>query len=288
MATYDSHVVKGWRSRMADEAAELRKRIWQAPAQAIYCEDRTTPSKRNPKGHLSCFLREFGGERKLAQTELKRLREIQSQIARSEVTDDQREAENAIRRKRRAAQSEEWHAQQRAVHRARYAAQPDEWHARRAEQRRARLASKDEEWHAKQRERRRVRDAALPKEWRARKRALQKAWYAALSDTGRAQQRERVEVWRASQSDEWREQRREKNRAWYAAQSEAWHEERRKQNRERNRKHREDHKDAINASRRAAYARAPEAARAKKNALMSIKRECDRSANITETPISEP
>lgn len=129
MATYDSRVVKGWRSRMEDEVAELRRRMWQAPARVVYTVGLETPRNGDPAGHERWFHREFGEERALAKAALQRFRFAQAEIEQSEITEDQREARRAYFRAWRARQSDDWRRTQTIQKRARRAADPERYKA---------------------------------------------------------------------------------------------------------------------------------------------------------------
>lgn len=129
MATYDTRQIKGWRSRMEDEAAVLRGRVWQAPAKTVYHDGQSAPLGGDPAGCARWFHREFGEERAIASSELKKFRSAQARIGRSEWTAEQREAVNAAGRARYAAQSDEWRAREAAQKRARRTANPDRYRA---------------------------------------------------------------------------------------------------------------------------------------------------------------
>ena len=97
---------EGWRSRMEEQATELRRRMRQAPAQVVYVEGKSPPPNGEPGGHERWFHREFGAERALARAALQAFRETQAEIERSEETEDQREARNAhLRNWRKGSQT---------------------------------------------------------------------------------------------------------------------------------------------------------------------------------------
>lgn len=129
MATDESQQIKGWRSRMEEQAAELRRRMWQAPAQVVYLEGKSPPPNGEPGGHERWFHREFGAERALARAALQAFRETQAEIERSEETEDQREARNAHLRNWRKGQSDQWREAQAMQKRARRAANPELYRA---------------------------------------------------------------------------------------------------------------------------------------------------------------
>ncbi len=129
MATDESQQIKGWRSRMEDQAAELRRRMWQAPAQVVYLEGKSPPPNGEPGGHERWFHREFGAERALARAALQAFRETQAEIERSEETEDQREARNAHLRNWRKRQTDQWREAQAMQKRARRAANPELYRA---------------------------------------------------------------------------------------------------------------------------------------------------------------
>ncbi|WP_427999989.1 hypothetical protein [Acidovorax sp.] len=130
MTTYETRQIKGWRTRMDETAAELRERVWRAPAQVIYHEGQAPPSNGDSAGHDRWFHREFGEERALARAELTRFRSIQARVTRSEMTDEQREARNSRQRAKTNAAARAWRARQ-----------PDEWRLAQALKKRARRAA---------------------------------------------------------------------------------------------------------------------------------------------------
>lgn len=167
MATYDSRVVKGWRSRMADEAAELRRRIWQAPAQVVHVGGMGPPKIDDLFGHERWFHREFGEERAYARAELKRFKSAQARVARSEWNPEKREAYNAANRARYATQSAEWYEARIAQNRAWRAAQSPEYKAKANAKIREWRAQQSDEWRRAEAAKKRARRAADPERYKA-------------------------------------------------------------------------------------------------------------------------
>jgi len=205
MATYDTRQIKGWRSRMEDEAAGLRGRVWQAPARTVYHNRQSAPLGGDPAGCVRWFHREFGEERAIASAELKKFRSAQARIGRSEWTVEQREAVNAAGRARYAAQSDEWRAARLEKHRAWRACQPPETRERYNAQTRAWRAKQSDEWRARQAAQKRARRAANPDRYRAidrnyaerhrlERNARKRAAYASAPEAARAKNN----AWRAA------------------------------------------------------------------------------------------
>lgn len=173
MADYESRKIRGWRGRLDDEAAEIRRRFWTAPAQIVYYEGQEAPSQDQLSGHSRWFNRVFGQERAEASAELRRLKRIKQQIRRAELTDEQREEKRAKDRewfrqwRAKKSQSSEWRAEQAKKKRQRRAAKPELYRAigRRSEEKN-RVAKN---------ERRRLAYKENPEKYRARTRAYRAA-----------------------------------------------------------------------------------------------------------------
>ncbi len=138
MANHESRVIKGWRARLEEEAADLRKHVWQAPARTVYHEGQESCGYDNLLGHAPWFHREFGIERALAGAALKKFRAARAKIARSEWPEEKRQAI----KERRARISDETREKYNATTRAWRARQPPEWRATQALKKRQRRAAK--------------------------------------------------------------------------------------------------------------------------------------------------
>lgn len=129
MASYETRQIKGWRSRMEDEAAELRKRVWQAPAKTVYHEGQSAPLGGDPAGCIRWYHLEFGAERVMASANLRALQSERRRIARREWSQERRDAENAKLRALRAAKPDEWRRAEAEKKRQRRAAKPELYRA---------------------------------------------------------------------------------------------------------------------------------------------------------------
>lgn len=138
MTTTEKLQIKGWRSRIEEEAVELRQSVSSAPSRTVYHAGQDSPGSNNLLGHSPWFHREFGVERAIASAALKKHRAVRIRIARSEWSDEQREAANAYSRAWRAKQSAEWRKIEASKKRTRRAAKPELYRAidRRHEERR--------------------------------------------------------------------------------------------------------------------------------------------------------
>jgi hypothetical protein len=125
MAGNGSRVVRGWRGRLDDLAAEIRDRLWSAPATTVYLDGVDSASSDNLLGHTRWFKRVFGQERAIAVAELRELRNLRRRIRRAEFTEEQREKEREWQRNWRATRSDEWRANQATQKRKRMAAKPE-------------------------------------------------------------------------------------------------------------------------------------------------------------------
>ena len=167
MATDETRQIKGWRSRMEDEAAELRRRVWQAPSETVRHEGLRVPLGGDLVGHTRWFHREFGEERAFASAELKRFNANRRRIEQSEWSDEKREAVNTAKRAWYAAQSDDWYTARLAQNRA--------WKARQSPESRAKINASIRTWRAKQSDEWREAEAAKKRARRAAKPQLYKA-----------------------------------------------------------------------------------------------------------------
>lgn len=189
MATYETRQIKGWRSRMEDEAAELRRRVWQARARTVYHEGKASRSYDDLLGHEPWFHREFGVERAIASAELKKVRSAQARIARSEWTEDQLAARTARNRAWRARQPPETRERYNAQTRAWRAKQSDEWRAKQAAMKRARRAANPDLYRAI--------DRRYAERHRLERNARKRAAYARAPEPARAKNN----AWRAAKRE---------------------------------------------------------------------------------------
>jgi hypothetical protein len=148
-SSYDSHQIKGWRTRMEETAGELRRNVWLAPSTTTYLPGKEPAPYDDWVGHESWHRRVYGPERQAAvaalaahQKEVKRLRN-------DEVTPEQRDA------KRRKLTPEQLRA-----NRARYAAETPEQRERRNRKLREWRARQSPEWRQRQAEMKARRRAA--------------------------------------------------------------------------------------------------------------------------------
>ncbi|MDP3797413.1 MAG: hypothetical protein Q8R06_09720 [Polaromonas sp.] len=99
MADYESRMIRGWRGRLDDEAANARQRVSAAPAQVVYIPGRESVSSDQLGGSTRWFNRVFGAERVAASLELSVLSQLKRRIRKSELTEEQIEARRAAWRK---------------------------------------------------------------------------------------------------------------------------------------------------------------------------------------------
>ena len=195
MEGYESRFVRGWRGVLEETLAEVRSRLWKAPAVVVYSPELEAHRSDQVAGKPRWFNRVFGPERQAASDELKQLRKIKQQRLHAEDTPEQR-AEKQIRdheryllrrakqspedrlaqyakvRARRATHTETEREHERAMCRQLRARQGSDWRANEAEKKRLRRLAKPEVYRAiDRRSKARTRDAS-----NARKRAR----YAAL------------------------------------------------------------------------------------------------------------
>ncbi|MBI3102933.1 MAG: hypothetical protein HYY98_15490 [Burkholderiales bacterium] len=169
MAAYETRQIKGWRSRMEDEAEVLRRRVWEAPATTVYHEGLSAPLGGDPAGCVRWFHREFGEERAIARAHLKAHQAERGRIAYRERSQDQRDAANAQIRASRAAKPDEWRRAEAEKKRQRRAAKPELYRAidrRYAERHRVERNARKREAYARDPETARIKDRA----WKAAKR----------------------------------------------------------------------------------------------------------------------
>ncbi len=129
VADYGYQKIRGWRSRLDDAMADLRKRVWEAPAAIVYCDGRDAPRSDSLVGVPRWFNRVFGQERIAASADLREARGLRRRIRASEATEDHLIRMRAWFRQWRAKQSDEWRSEQAMLKRLRRAAKPEMYKA---------------------------------------------------------------------------------------------------------------------------------------------------------------
>lgn len=148
MATYDSRVVKGWRSQLEEVSEQLERELWGAPSRVRYIAGASSADGEALLGHTPWFQRVYGPEREAAKARLAEHTAAKNRIRKAEETEDQREQRRERQRLWRANLSPEQIQNYKATALARIARQEPEWHDRELEKRRQRKDARRDQYNA--------------------------------------------------------------------------------------------------------------------------------------------
>lgn len=139
-SNFEIRQIKGWRTRMEEKAAELRRAVWEAPANTTYLPDKQPRRYDDLEGHQPWHKRVFGPERKAASaaleehqgkvrllryTERTEEQRLAVKLKYANLTLDQRQPQNKKLREWRAQQSDAWRRNEAEMKRHRRAARPE-------------------------------------------------------------------------------------------------------------------------------------------------------------------
>lgn len=183
MATYDSRVVKGWRSQLEEVGEQLEREMWGAPSRLRYIEGTSSADGNALLGHTPWFQRVYGPEREAAKARFAEYTAEKKRIRKAEEIEDQRAEERERQRRWRDSlppEKKKRIAKNRAEReRISRAGETEEQRERRRERQRrwranlspeqiqkykttalARIARQEPEWHDLELEKRRKRKEA--------------------------------------------------------------------------------------------------------------------------------
>jgi hypothetical protein len=190
MATYESHFVMGWRTRLKEASERLEREMWGAPSRLLYIDGTSSADGNALLGHTPWFQRVYGPEREAAKARLAEHSAEKKRIRKAEEIEDQREEQRERQRrwrdslppekKKRVAKNR---AERERINRDGETEEQRE--LRRERQRRwraklspektqqykmtalARIARQDPEWHDRELEKRRKRKDARRDQYNA-------------------------------------------------------------------------------------------------------------------------